>query len=297
MTSVRLRILAWIMGVLLLAGIAILAADWGYAARQAPLDDQLVKALQLKVREDATVSQQLDGEQKRITEARQARRTRGRAVGWGMVACAAIFLASIRRIIALTEPRPVEMTKIAEESKSVNANRKKKCKNRHVSPAPPAGPEIDLSIVDQAVAQHGCGKEAAIPLLQELQRHYRYLPEEALHRLCEITQITPAEIEGTSSFYSQFRRSPVGRHIVRICHGTACHVAGARQVSEELRRYLKMPEGADTDADRRFTLEEVACLGCCSLAPVLMVDEHTVGRLKASDAANALQEVEETESA
>ena len=83
----------------------------------------------------------------------------------------------------------------------------------------------------------GRGKEAAIPLLQAIQNHYRYLPDDALRRLCELTDITPAEIAGTSSFYGQFRRSPVGKHIVRVCHGTACHVSGARQITEELRRY------------------------------------------------------------
>jgi NADH:ubiquinone oxidoreductase subunit E len=147
------------------------------------------------------------------------------------------------------------------------------------------------------VAQLGRGKEAAIPLLQAIQKHYRYLPDEALHRLCEITPITKAEIVGTSSFYGQFRRSPVGKYVVRVCHGTACHVAGARQISDELRRYLQIPEGADTDADRMFTLEEVACLGCCSLAPVLMIDEHTAGRLTPSTAPAALEAMEQKESA
>ena len=134
-------------------------------------------------------------------------------------------------------------------------------------------------------------------MLQAIQQHYRYLPDEALRRLCEITEITPAEIAGTSSFYGQFRRSPVGKHIVRVCHGTACHVAGARQITEELRRHLRIPEGADTDANRMFTIEEVACLGCCSLAPVLMVDEQTAGRLTPSRASAACEDVEEKEPA
>lgn len=139
--------------------------------------------------------------------------------------------------------------------------------------------------------------QSAIPLLQAIQSHYRYLPDDALHRVCELTDITPAEICGTSTFYGQFRRSPVGRHIVRVCHGTACHVAGARQISDELRRHLKIPAGADTDAARMFTLAEVACLGCCSLAPVLMLDEHTAGRLTPATASAALDEAGQKEPA
>ena len=151
-------------------------------------------------------------------------------------------------------------------------------------------PPLDLSFVDTAIAQHGRTRESAIPLLQAIQTHYRYLPDEALRRVCELTDVTPAQIAGTSSFYAQFRRSPVGKHVVRVCHGTACHVSGARQITEELRRYLAIPEGADTDPSRTFTLDEVACLGCCSLAPVLMVDGHTAGRLTPASARNALEE-------
>jgi NADH:ubiquinone oxidoreductase subunit E len=105
-----------------------------------------------------------------------------------------------------------------------------------------------------------------------------------------LTDITPAEVAGTSSFYGQFRRSPVGEHVVRVCHGTACHVAGARQITEELRRHLGIPEGADTDAARQFTVDEVACLGCCSLAPVLTVDGRTSGRLTPTTACDALEQ-------
>jgi NADH:ubiquinone oxidoreductase subunit E len=147
------------------------------------------------------------------------------------------------------------------------------------------------------VAREGPEKENAIALLQAIQNHDRYLPDGALRRLCELTDITPAQLAGTSSFYGQFRRTPVGRHLVRVCHGTACHVAGARQITEELRRCLEIPEGADTDASRMFTVGEVACLGCCSLAPVLTVDGHTAGRLTPSTASAALARIEEVETA
>jgi len=160
-----------------------------------------------------------------------------------------------------------------------------------------AAPALDLAFVDELVSSYGTGKENAIALLQAIQNHYRYLPDEALRRLCERTEITPAQLAGTSSFYGQFRGTPVGKHLVRVCHGTACHVAGARQITDELRRYLAIPENADTDTARMFTLGEVACLGCCSLAPVLMVDGHTEGRLTPSGASAALAHIEETETA
>jgi NADH:ubiquinone oxidoreductase subunit E len=147
---------------------------------------------------------------------------------------------------------------------------------------------VDLTFVDGLVERLGRGQEAAVPILQAIQEHYRYLPDEALRRVCELTEITPAQIAGTSSFYARFRRSPVGRHVVKVCHGTACHVAGAQQVHDELRRHLAIPPGADTDARRLFTLEAVACLGCCSLAPVLMVGDEAAGRLTPASARQAL---------
>ncbi len=295
MSPALLRRAAWASGVLLFAGIAALMAGWGIAAKRAPKDDQIVKELQQQVQENAAVAPKLEAEQKRITDARLARRTRDRVIGWGLVACSAIFLPSMKRLLALGGRKTIEMHKLAAAPASDGKRQKRKRKS--AAPAQPLAATLDVSFVDQAVEQYGRGKEAAIPLLQAIQKSYRYLPDEALRRLCEITQITPAEIVGTSSFYGQFRRSPVGKHIVRVCHGTACHVAGARQISDELRRRLKISEGADTDADRMFTLEEVACLGCCSLAPVLMVDEHTAGRLTTSTAFAALEYVKEEETA
>jgi len=150
---------------------------------------------------------------------------------------------------------------------------------------------IDLEIVDGLIDRFGRDKESAIPILQAIQSHFRYLPDEALRHVCEQTEITPAQVAGTSSFYSQFRRSPVGQHVVRVCHGTACHVAGAEQITEELRRHLEIPPDADTDSQRLFTLDKVACLGCCSLAPVMMIEEDTAGRLTPATARQALDTV------
>jgi NADH-quinone oxidoreductase subunit F len=136
---------------------------------------------------------------------------------------------------------------------------------------------IDLQFTEAAVARLGRNPDAVIPILQALQEHYGYLPEEALRRVCEASDITPAAINGVASFYDMFRFSPVGKHLVRVCTGTACHVAGAGRVEDALRRHLRIPAGGDTDADRQFTIEQVACLGCCTLAPVVKIGDTTFG--------------------
>lgn len=284
---------AWASGVVIAVCVAILAVDWAVATYRAPKDEALVKHLQEEVQEDAAFAPKLEAEHKRITDALLARRQRGRAVAWILLAAAAIFLTASNRLLAKRGPRFVEL----ETLKAPPVERKRPGRVVSNGSTASVADGIDTGFVDEMVARLGRGKEAAIPLLQAIQTHYRYLPDEALRRVCELTDITPAEISGTSSFYGQFRRSPVGQHIVRVCHGTACHVAGARQISDELRRHLQIPEDADTDAQRMFTLEEVACLGCCSLAPVLMVDEHTAGRLTPLTASSAIEDVAQREPA
>lgn len=134
--------------------------------------------------------------------------------------------------------------------------------------------------VEATVARLGRGREAVIPILQAVQEEYRYLPEEALRRVCEISAITPSQIWGIATFYDQFRHQPVGKHIIHVCHGTACHVTGADRVEDALRRHLRIPAGSDTDPEGKFTLEPVACLGCCTLAPVIRLDALTSGMVE-----------------
>ena len=138
-------------------------------------------------------------------------------------------------------------------------------------------PGVDLKFVEEAVARIGRKPEALIPILQALQEHHGYLPEEALERLAQLTEIRPAAISGVSTFYDMFRLKPAGQHILRVCHGTACHVAGAGRVEDALRRAFNIPPGADTDEARQFTIEQVACLGCCTLAPVVKTGDCTMG--------------------
>ncbi len=139
--------------------------------------------------------------------------------------------------------------------------------------------ELNLTFVDQTVEQVGTGTDKVLAILQRLQAHYGYLPNAALQRVCELTEITPATISGVSTFYDQFRHRPAGRHIIHVCVGTACHVKGAEQVYEAFRSYLDIPADDDTDADRVFTVERIACLGCCTLAPAVQIDDVTYGHL------------------
>lgn len=283
-----IRRAAFLSGALILACVAFLTIDYAIARRRAPADDRLIEDLQLKVREDASVAPRLAAEQKRIAAAVLARKARIDSIALILIAASAVFIASVKRLLPPQPPPqpPQRLVQIAARTTSPPAPR-----------ARPPAPAIDLAEVDAIVAREGRTAESVIPILQAIQAHYRYLPDEALRRVVELTGIPPALLAGTSSFYSRFRRSPVGRHIVRVCHGTACHVAGARQITEELRRSLEIPPGADTDPSRTFTIEEVACLGCCSLAPVLMVDEHTAGKLTPSTACGALDAVRPREPA
>src|SRR5438552_11734043 len=115
----------------------------------------------------------------------------------------------------------------------------------------------DLTFTDAAVQRIGRTPDAVIPILQAIQEHYGYLPEEVLRHVCKTTEITPAAITGVSTFYDMFRHRPAGKHIVRVCRGTACHVTGAERVEDALRKQFKIAPGADTDAERQFTIEPV----------------------------------------
>ncbi|MBS3734852.1 MAG: NAD(P)H-dependent oxidoreductase subunit E [Phycisphaerae bacterium] len=147
--------------------------------------------------------------------------------------------------------------------------------------------DVDVSIVDAVIERTGGAPDAVVPICQQLQEHYGYLPAEALERVCARTEIPPAQLTGVSTFYAQFRHRPVGRHIIRVCHGTACHVKGAAAVHETLCKHLHLAEGQDTDADGLFTVQKVACLGCCTLAPAVQIGEVTYGHLTADDEAVA----------
>lgn len=131
---------------------------------------------------------------------------------------------------------------------------------------------------DEILAKYE-GKEAdLIPILQNIQDAYGYLPQDILDELCNRTGLHPSQVMGVATFYSQFRLKPTGENLIKLCFGTACHVNGAEKVAEALADELKIEIGGTTE-DGKFTLETVACLGCCSLAPVMMIGDETYGRL------------------
>jgi len=133
--------------------------------------------------------------------------------------------------------------------------------------------------VDSIVAKYGHKKGSLIALLQLIQGEFGYLPRQAIERLSQKIDIAPAEIIAVYSFYAQFRATPVGRQHIKVCHGTACHVSGADKVSYALKEELGINHG-QTTKDGEFSIENVACLGCCSLAPVVMIQDETYGARK-----------------
>ncbi|NOX99338.1 MAG: proton-conducting membrane transporter, partial [Verrucomicrobia bacterium] len=151
-------------------------------------------------------------------------------------------------------------------------------------------PDIDVTAVDEMVARIGKDARHLIPLLQAIQKKWNWLPPVALEKVAEITDITPDAITGVSTFYSQFRHHPVGKHIVKTCIGTACHVSGASILDETFRSHLKVGKGEHTSPDDVFTVEEVACLGCCMLAPVVQVDDTIYGEVEAFKIPNLLDD-------
>lgn len=138
------------------------------------------------------------------------------------------------------------------------------------------------------IAKYRDRRGAAIALLAEIQRQLGYLPQDVVEEAARELDIPAAELFGVATFYSMFRLKPLGKHVIRLCRGTACHVQGSLRIAEELQRRLAVAEGETTD-DGLFTLQFVACLGCCSLAPVMMVGADVHGRLTPDKAITVLE--------
>ncbi len=130
---------------------------------------------------------------------------------------------------------------------------------------------------------------ALIPLLQSAQDTYGYIPETAIDHISEIVGIPPADIYGVITFYSQFRLKPLGKYIIKVCDGTACHVNGSKNLINTIQDTLGIGHDETTD-DGLFTLQTVACLGCCSLAPAIVINEETFGRLNSKKLQKILKE-------
>jgi len=134
---------------------------------------------------------------------------------------------------------------------------------------------------------------ALIPLLQSAQETYGYVPESAIDHISEIVGIPAADIYGVITFYSQFRLKPMGKNIVKICDGTACHVNASTGILKTVEDELQV-DGDETTEDGLFTLQKVACLGCCSLSPVIMINDETYGKLTPRKVTQLLKEYRES---
>ena len=150
--------------------------------------------------------------------------------------------------------------------------------------------QVDLSLLDPLIEKLKQKKGNLIPLLQGAQDIYGYIPRDAFFKISRETGLKLNEMYGVATFYTQFRLNPVGKHIIKVCHGTACHVQNAQVITDALQDALKIKDGETTE-DSMFTLESVACLGCCSLAPVMMIGDNTYGKLTGKQAVKIVKEL------
>ncbi len=154
--------------------------------------------------------------------------------------------------------------------------------------------EVDLSLLDTLLHEQKGKKGNLIPLLQGTQDLYGYLPGPAFDYLHKATGLPLNEMYGVATFYAQFRLTPAGKHIVKMCHGTACHVQQVTAITNGILDTLNIKDGETTE-DGIFTVETVACLGCCSLAPVMMIGEETYGNLTPREAVRIIKEIRRNE--
>ena len=156
------------------------------------------------------------------------------------------------------------------------------------------GPQSDLSLLTEVLNEYGGTSSNLITILQKAQGIYGYLPKDVMYCIAEKVGLTPADVIGVATFYSQFRLPPIGKYLIMACQGTACHVNGSERVTAAISEYLGIGNG-ETTADGLFTLENVACLGCCSLAPVIMINGEAYGNLTPDSAISVIKEIQAKE--
>ena len=156
------------------------------------------------------------------------------------------------------------------------------------------GPKSDFSLLDDVLNEYAGSSSNLITILQKAQNIYGYLPKDVMYFIAEKVGIAPADVVGVATFYSQFRLTPIGKYLIMACQGTACHVNGSERVTAAISEYLGIGNG-ETTADGLFTLENVACLGCCSLAPVIMINGEAYGNLTPDSAVAVLKGIQEKE--
>ena len=157
-------------------------------------------------------------------------------------------------------------------------------------------PAIDPALLEDVIVKYAGTPGSLIPILQKAQDIYGYLPIDLLAYIAHRTGVKPSKVMGVVSFYTQFRTKPVGKNLILLCQGTACHVNGSGDIEDAIKDYLGVPEGEITE-NGLFTYNNVACLGCCSLAPVVMIGDKFYGNLTKESVAKVLKEIEQREEA
>jgi len=152
----------------------------------------------------------------------------------------------------------------------------------------------DLSLLNETLEKYKNVNGSLITVLQKAQEIYGYLPTDVIYKIAEELNLTPAKVMGVATFYTQFRFRPVGKYLIMLCQGTACHVNGSERIEKAITEELGISDGETTE-DGLFTLKNVACLGCCSLSPVMMINEETYGSLTPRKVKEILKELKEGE--
>ncbi|RIK84140.1 MAG: proton-conducting membrane transporter [Planctomycetota bacterium] len=278
--------LAWVI-----VAAVLLAADAWRNARAAPQTAASAATLEEQARRDRSAAESFAKQSVETTAATLRRERWQRVLGvTGLIAAGGFVLAT--RSLAQHRPAPVVELVSARLTAAPTAQRQA---DDQVAPSgaalasPPPERPIDLAEVDRIVERIGRDRDHAIALLHAIEQRFHYLPLAALERLAEISDVDVAQLDGVASFYDRFRTTPHGEHVIRVCHGTACHVAASPRITDQLRRELGIAPGADTDPTGLATVEEVACLGCCTLAPVLEVDGRLSGKTAVEDIHQVVQ--------
>jgi len=143
----------------------------------------------------------------------------------------------------------------------------------------------------QILTDYGYDSTKLIPILQKVQDAYHYLPEDVMRYIANELKISPAKVFGVATFFAHFSTTPKGKHIIKVCNGTACHVKGSASIINAVKTKLKLKDGQETTEDMLFTLECVSCLGACGLAPVMVMDDTVHGQITPEKAAQIIDEV------
>ena len=150
----------------------------------------------------------------------------------------------------------------------------------------------DLTLLENVLEKYKNIPGSLITILQKAQEIYGYLPTDVIYHIANEINVTPARVMGVATFYTQFRFRPVGKYLIMLCQGTACHVNGSEKIEKTIKDELGISDGETTE-DGLFTLKNVACLGCCSLSPVMMINEETYGSLTPEKVKMILKELKE----